>query len=212
MKVDAAKATRQEYDRLAASYDKRWRRYLEGTLRKIVKRVRFQGNERILDAPCGTGELEQLLLSHWPDLTVVGVDLSAGMLRQAAAKLRSDRGFWVQADVTHLPFPDEHFDVVLCANSFHYFHSPVEALHEIFRVLRPGGQFVLVDWCDDYLSCKLCSLWLRWTDPAFQRSHSLQSCRSLLEATGFDVIHAERFHVGWIWGMMQFVCRRSTSQ
>jgi hypothetical protein len=84
-------------------------------------------------------------------------------------------------------------------------------LHEIRRVLRPNGQFVLVDWCDDYLSCKLCSLWLRLTEPAFHETYTLRSGRSLLEEAGLEVIHTDHFRVGWIWGMMAFVCRRRES-
>jgi SAM-dependent methyltransferase len=96
----------------------------------------------------------------------------------------------------------------ICANSFHYFRSPVKALQEARRVLRPHGLFVLVDWCDDYLSCKLCGLWLRLTDPAFCRTYTGRACRSLVEASGFELVRAERFRVQWVWGMMRLVCRR----
>jgi ubiquinone/menaquinone biosynthesis C-methylase UbiE len=130
------------------------------------------------------------------------------MLRQAATKLAAKPIRWVPADVHHLPFADESFDCAICANSFHYFHSPVDALCEIRRVLRPGGQFVLVDWCDDYLSCKLCSWWLRLTEPAFHQTYTLASCRSLLQRSGFAVRHADRFRENWLWGLMHFDCRR----
>ena len=117
---------------------------------------------------------------------------------------------WVQADVAHLPFADQSFDYAICANSFHYFQSPEQSLHEVHRILRPHGVFVLDDWCDDYLTCKLCSLWWRLTEPAFYRTYSTQSCRSLLQQSGFEVIHADRFRVGVIWGMMHFISQRST--
>jgi ubiquinone/menaquinone biosynthesis C-methylase UbiE len=201
---------RWEYDVLASIYDRRWRRYIDATLRSVLESVHFQGSERVLDIACGTGELESLLLSRWSDLPIVGVDISQGMLRQAAAKVRRGRVFWVQADASHLPFLDEAFDRAVCANSFHYFHSPVQALHEIHRVLRPGGQFLLVDWCDDYLSCKLCSMWLRWTEPAFFKAYTIQDCRTLLRQAGFEVTEADHFRVCRIWGMMRCICRRKT--
>jgi ubiquinone/menaquinone biosynthesis C-methylase UbiE len=201
-------AVRREYDRLATSYDRRWRTYVDATLHAVLAGVGFQGQERVLDIACGTGELERRLLARWPNLAVVGTDLSLGMLQQASAKGDSPRASWVQAEATHLPFPDNAFDVAVCASSFHYFRSPVKALHEARRVLCPHGLFVLIDWCDDYLSCKLCGLWLRWTDPAFCRTYTEQACRSLLEAAGFDVVRSDHFRVRWIWGMMRFVCRR----
>lgn len=210
--ISHSEAARREYDDLASVYDRRWRGYIDATLGAILECVPFLGNERVLDIACGTGELERLLLSRWPDLPVVGIDISRGMLRRAAAKVRGSSVAWVQADATFLPFHDESFDSVLCANSFHYFHSPGRSLHEIQRVLRPGGLFVLADWCDDYLSCKLCSLWLRLTEPAFCRAYSIRDCRSLLQKSGFEVMTADPFRVGWIWGMMRFICRRSTSR
>jgi ubiquinone/menaquinone biosynthesis C-methylase UbiE len=200
---------RQEYDRLAESYDRRWRRYVAITLRAIVSRVPFQGRESLLDLACGTGELELLLLSRWPDLRIVGVDVSEGMLRQACKKDGTKNVAWAQADVARLPFADQSFDYVVCANSFHYFPSPSRVLCEVHRVLRPHGIFVLDDWCDDYLSCKLCSLWLRLTARAFQKTYSTRTCQSLLQQTGFEVIHRACFRAGVIWGMMHFICRRS---
>ena len=201
-------AVRREYDRLAAVYDRRWRAYVEVTLHAVVAGVGFTGHERILDIACGTGELERLLLAHGPGLQIVGTDISLGMLRQASVKQANRRASWVQAEAAHLPFPDQLFDCALCANSFHYFRSPRQALREARRVLRPHGLFVLVDWCDDYLSCKLCALWLRLTDPAFCRAYTVRACRSLLEVSGFDVLHGDHFRVRPIWGMMRFVCRR----
>jgi ubiquinone/menaquinone biosynthesis C-methylase UbiE len=201
-------AVQVEYDRLAAFYDRRWRQYIDATLTIVEAVVKCDGHERILDVPCGTGELEQRLLTRWPGLSIVGVDLSHEMLKQAQSKSMPDFVEWIRADVCALPLADQTFDWVICANSFHYFHSPGTALRELTRVLRPNGQLVLVDWCDDYLTCKICSLWLRWEDPAFYRTSSLHQCRSQLEQAGLIVEDGQHFRVGWIWGMMRFVCRR----
>jgi ubiquinone/menaquinone biosynthesis C-methylase UbiE len=202
-------SVRKVYDRIAADYDRRWRPYIEVTLARIIEAASFDGREKVLDAPCGTGELEQRLLAAWPDLHVTGVDLSPAMLRCATQKEGLGSVSWIVADVSRLPLPDGEFDVVVCANSFHYFRAPEISLREIRRVLRRNGVFILVDWCDDYLTCKLCSLWLRWTHPAFYRTYSLRTCTSLLERSGFEVQDAEQFRVNWLWGMMRIVSRRA---
>jgi ubiquinone/menaquinone biosynthesis C-methylase UbiE len=129
------------------------------------------------------------------------------MLRQAIAKGVGDRVGWVQAEAGRIPLADASFDWVVCANSFHYFRQPEAALAEVRRVLRPGGSLVLVDWCDDYVTCKLCSWWLRWTDAAFFRTYSLAECQALLEQVGFSIVQHRRFRVGWLWGLMRFICR-----
>ncbi len=199
---------RTEYDRLAAHYDRRWQPYIEATLNAVLEAVEFQGDEAVLDVPCGTGELLQRLIAKWPDLCITGVDLSTGMLAQAKAKDEANRVRWFEADVTELPLPDQSFDCVICANSFHYFRAPNEALAEMRRVLRPGGRLILVDWCDDYWACKVCSLWLRWTDRAFYRTYSLKACVSLAEDASFQIEQGRRFRINWLWGLLLLDCRR----
>lgn len=201
-------AVREEYDRLAGEYDRRWRPYIDATLQAVLEAVALEGRESLLDIPCGTGELEPRLLERWPHLNIVGADLSARMLQQARAKDASGRVRWIEADATRLPLGDAAFDVVVCASSFHCFRQPQAALDEFHRVLRPQGRLMLVDWCDDYFTCKLCSLWLRWTDPAFYRTYALGDCRTLVEQAGFRVERGERFRISPLWGLMRLVCRR----
>jgi hypothetical protein len=86
----------------------------------------------------------------------------------------------------------------------------MDCLHEFQRSLVSTGTLVLVDWCDDYLMCKLCSLWLKLTDPDFFCTYTMRACREMLQEAGFCVAHSERFKVGWLWGMMMFVCYRAT--
>lgn len=198
----------QTYDSLALDYDQRWRRYVDATLNATLEGLSFRGDESLLDLPAGTGKLVGRLLEKWPDMEITGVDLSPRMLDQARAKPFAARAKWVQADVCCLPFDDASFDHALCVNSFHYFPSPLESIKELRRVLRPDGDLILVDWCDDYLTCKLCSLWLRWTDPAFYMTYSLSRCRSLLQQAGFDVVSARTFRTLRIWGLMRLVARK----
>ena len=48
-------------------------------------------------------------------------------------------------DSEHLPFADGSFDVVTCSNSFHHYPHQEAVVREMRRVLRPGGQFMLID-------------------------------------------------------------------
>lgn len=61
-----------KYDRLAAIYDRRWAGYVDATLRAVVDELKLSGQERILDVPCGTGELQRRLRQRWPGVRLVG--------------------------------------------------------------------------------------------------------------------------------------------
>ncbi len=198
-----------KYDRLASHYDKRWRPYIDATLDAVFEVVDFQGNETVLDVPCGTGELAQRLLVEWPDLRIAGIDISKGMLARAKKKDVDNRVRWVEADVTEIPKIGQGFDCVICANSFHYFQTPSKALSAIHQALRPGGKFILLDWCDDYWTCKVCSLWLRLTDKALHRTYSLEACADLIEESGFQIDQSRRFRINFLWGLLLIECHRA---
>lgn len=196
---------RREYDRLAPDYDRRWRRYLDETLRSALDGLKLDGTARLLDLPCGTGELERLLIGRWSGPAIVGIDLSLAMLSRAASKIPAGTAVWLRADIRDLPFADASFDAAVCASGLHCFTAPERSIRELRRVLLPEGRLVLVDWCDEFLTSKLRGLWLRRVDPSYHRTYSLAECRSLLEAAGFRIEEAARFRVGPAWGMMRLI-------
>ncbi|MBV9216030.1 MAG: methyltransferase domain-containing protein [Acidobacteria bacterium] len=101
------------------------------------------GELDILDIGCGNGALLNALADRVK--TGVGVDESAGMIEKARAKNTEFRNLSFQTiDGPVLPFPDDSFDVVTSLMSFRYLDwDPL--LHEIKRVTRPGGKFLVID-------------------------------------------------------------------
>ncbi len=194
---------REVYDHLAPQYDERWSHYTEATLRETLEHLNPAPGCRLLDLAAGTGSLATRLLPGRPDLKYVGLDLSKGMLDRGRARGAFGAVPLIQATAERLPFASEQFDQIVCSSGFHHFPKPMESLAEACRVLRPGGRFVLVDWCDDYLSCKLCALYLRWTDPSFVKSYTQAECQRMLQTSGFEVIEQSRFKIDWLWGLMR---------
>jgi ubiquinone/menaquinone biosynthesis C-methylase UbiE len=62
-----------------------------------------------------------------------------------------EQGLPVQGDSERLPFADQSFDVVTCANSFHHYPRQDRAAAEMYRVLKPGGRLLLLDGYRDGL-------------------------------------------------------------
>jgi ubiquinone/menaquinone biosynthesis C-methylase UbiE len=193
----------EEYSAHSAEYDRKWAFYNDAVLTAALKRMRLTGDERVLDVACGTGLLAGLLREQWPDLRITGVDICESMLDVARKRLpENERVQWLHGKAEELPVEAERYDVLVCTNSFHYFRRPESAIREFHRVLKPGGTLLIVDWSRDYLACRLCELWLRFTDPAHHTMYGVENCTDLVRAGPFDVRRRGRFKINWLWGMM----------
>ena len=190
-----------EYARAAERYDEKWAFYLEATTRETLRRMPMTPTARVLDVGCGTGELLRRLRAKHPDAVLAGLDPVDEMLAVARDKL-SGREDLRTGYADSLPWSAGSFDVVVSCNMFHYITHPVEAIGEMERVLRPGGQIVITDWCDDYLACRLCSLYLRLTSRAHFKTYRQSECAALLEQTGHARATVERYKISWLWGLM----------
>ncbi|OUL34181.1 methyltransferase type 11 [Nostoc sp. T09] len=194
---------RKQYDQLAAVYDLRWKSYIAKTLSFLKTWAEISRLNTVLDIACGTGEFERLLLSEYSSQQIVGVDISEKMLAIAKHKLKAyPQVLFKRASASNLPFDSNSFDVIVCANSFHYFDNPSAALTEMRRVLKPKGKVIILDWCRDYLSCKICDLILKYIDPAHKRCYTQEEFHSLLRDANFVLSHADRIRFGVVWGLM----------
>jgi len=137
------------YDRWAPVYDVVFGRVFEqGRMASIAAAEAHVGPDggRILEVGLGTGIS---LLSYRRSNRIVGIDISAGMLRRALARVVEHGLTNVEAlavmDAKHLALPDASFDVVVAQYVITAVPDPEATLDEFIRVLKPGGEIVLVN-------------------------------------------------------------------
>lgn len=193
-----------EYAAAAKDYDEKWSFYVEATTRETLKRLPMSEDGRVLDVGCGTGELLARIAGRYPRAVLAGIDPVAEMLAVARKKL-PDRADFRVGYANALPWPDASFDVAVSCNMFHYVTHPVPALREMTRVLKPGGKLVITDWCDDYLACRICNIYLRMTNRAYYKTYRQHECLELLAAAGHPDVQIERYKINWLWGLMTAV-------
>lgn len=97
----------------------------------------------LLDVGCGTGKQLTANRAQFPDMLMVGLDLSEGMLE--VARKRCPSIAWVTGDGMILPFPWASFDYVCNQFSYPHIREKQKMFQEVYRVLKPGGRFVLTN-------------------------------------------------------------------
>lgn len=108
----------------------------------FLSMIELQCGQKALDVCAGTNAIGIALMKKQPDLQVFAIDRSKAM-QEVGRKMAKEQGFQIDStigDVHHLPFPDNHFDVVTLQFASRHLRV-VEVFTEIKRVLKPGGHF-----------------------------------------------------------------------
>ncbi len=137
----------RRYDLVSATLsfgqDPRWRRAL-------VSAVSPSPSDRVLDVATGTGLVAAELVARG-GCKVTGLDQSPQMLAAARARVASDLELsdhveLVEGEAEHLPFPDGSYDAVTFTYLLRYVDDPQATMHELARVLRPGGHIASLEF------------------------------------------------------------------
>lgn len=131
------------YDRtnrvLSLGMDQRWRS-------QAARSLPNRPNLKILDLATGTGDqILALLKSRASIQSVTGIDLSNEMLEIAKKKLKGQAAF-LRADAEKLPFQDASFDAATFSFGIRNVVDPLRSLKEIFRVLKPSGRCLILEF------------------------------------------------------------------
>jgi ubiquinone/menaquinone biosynthesis C-methylase UbiE len=128
------------YSNLAKSYLPYIRLKTEVISKMMANRKRE--NEIIFDCGCGTGDYFNELAAN--DFKVLGLDLSATMLKHARKKQQN--GILMMGNLNeNIPLADNSVDQVLSVNNFYILGKPVHVVQEWYRILKPGGFLNLIN-------------------------------------------------------------------
>lgn len=164
---------------------------------QMVAAIQRQPQE-ILDIGCGTGTSTLMLKQAFPTAAVTGLDLSPYMLVVAAEKARS-RGVtvkWQHGLAEATGFEAEQFDLVTAAFLFHETPPQISRLilQECCRLLKPGGQVLMLDGNQRVL--RRADWLIKLSKEPYSQVYAAGNVQAWMDAAGFDATQTKA--VGWI--------------
>jgi demethylmenaquinone methyltransferase/2-methoxy-6-polyprenyl-1,4-benzoquinol methylase len=144
---------RDMFDSIAPAYDVMNRMMTFGIdtiwRRKAVDMVGAYKPRRVLDVATGTGDLAFLINDRLKPESLLGIDLSAGMLavarQKAAERGVADRVSFAIEDCLSLSLPDNSYDAITVAYGVRNFENLAQGFAEMYRVLSPGGVLCVIE-------------------------------------------------------------------
>ena len=112
---------------------------------RVAAALHLGGRQRVLDVACGPGNFTSFLAGQLAgDGFVIGLDNSVPMMERTVRNNSCDRAVYMRGDALDLPFNNRAFNVVSCLAALHLVPEPLGVLHEMVRVLSPGGRIAVM--------------------------------------------------------------------
>ena len=174
---------------------------------KLIEQAHIRPRMKVLDLGCGTGTLTIMLKQSEPQAKIVGLDGDEDVLSIAQSKA-TQAGIdvqWEKGLADHLPYPDDSFDRVVSSLVIHHLitEDKVRAFQEIYRVLRVGGEFQMVDFGPPHnLYERILAVFDRWLEEAEDNANGLLP--HMIQKAGFHHVE-ETLHLTTIFGSLSML-------
>ncbi|PPA70683.1 class I SAM-dependent methyltransferase [Jeotgalibacillus proteolyticus] len=157
-------------------------------LEKLIEWVSPSSKDVALDIATGGGNVVKKLAPFVS--SIFATDLTKDMLQNTSTYLTEfPNVHYVVADAEELPFLDRTFDIVVCRIAAHHFPSPEKFVQEVFRVVKPGGRFLLIDNVspEDPSLAHFMNTFEEMRDPSHAKALSVLEWKRLFQENGLEI-------------------------
>jgi len=192
-------STKKIYDVHSVFYDATFGRLVRRRIERAIKHMNIADTDLVLDLGIGTGQS----LNYYPQRgRVVGVDLSAGMLREARKKIRErdlTHASVFQANALELPFAESAFDHVFISHVISVVSDPYRLVQEAQRVAKPDARIVIVNHFQS--TNRFIALLEKWACPLCTKLgwRSDLALQDLIRRTGVEIDYRYKLESIDLW-------------
>ncbi len=112
---------------------------------KLLDRMDIGAQDRTLEIGCGEGWATRLIAERSPEGAVVGIDLADDLIASARAKsIDYQNILFAPGSAEEIPWAEDYFTRVISVETAYYWHSPEQAVREVFRATAWGGRVFLL--------------------------------------------------------------------
>lgn len=189
--ITPARSAKEQFDKQASHYDAQWNAWNRESLEWLIAQSEHKPSDNLLDVATGTG---YTALGFAPYVqSVVGVDVSGGMLEEARKRAVAQgiaNATFQEAPAEEMLFPDASFDLVTCRVAAHHFLDIYRFAREAARVLKPGGRLLIADTTapgDDIVAANWMNEVEVLRDPSHVKNYTPAELREVVESVGFTL-------------------------
>jgi len=205
-------STKKIYDVHSVFYDATFGRLVRRRIARAIRQMNVADGDRVLDLGIGTGQS----LNHYPrGARVIGIDLSAGMLREARKKIREldfAHATVFQANALELPFADSSFDHVFISHVISVVSDPYRLIKEAQRVAKPDSRIVIVNHFQS--TNRFLALLEKWACPLCTKLgwRSDLALQDLIRRTGVEIDYRYKLDNIDLWETVVITNNKSAIQ
>ncbi len=182
-------------------------RYLGDIVKKNIKKS--VKKPHIIEIGIGPGLLSRELSKMIPNAKISGVDPSEKMLKRASKNVKNEDFTAIRGSSEKIPVKDNSIDIVVSRFSLTYWKNPIDSFNEIHRVLKSEGKIVFEVLNKEFPGWKLflikikmffssaSSEIIRYHTEAYKTAYTIDSVKSILKKTGFEVVSLEGAKKDW---------------
>lgn len=182
-------------------------RYLGKIVKKNIKKS--VKKPYIVELGIGPGLLSKELFDLVPNAKISGVDPSEKMLKSACKNVENKNFTAMLGSSEKIPIKDNNVDIVVSRFSLTYWEKPIDSFNEIHRILKSDGRIVFEILNKDFPGWKLflvkiklffssaSSEIIRYHMDAYKTAYTIDSVKSILKKTGFEIVSLEGTKKDW---------------